>query len=153
MRKSTIFRLTCAVSLLPLLAPAQDITAFISQMGSKPALAVTDFRGSGSQQWMAAFNSTLFSDLDGSGLFDMRSKSVFPLNNPQRPKICGLRNGNMGYALIDWAGSPVNASHIVFGYTAAQNGALVLYGNVYDTRQSNTTIGTVVGPALCRITR
>jgi TolB protein len=31
----------------------------------------------------------------------------------------------------------VNASHLVFGYTAAQNGVLVLYGNVDDTRQTN----------------
>ena len=42
---------------------AQDITTFISGYGGKPALAVIDFRGSGSQQFMAAFNSTLFGDL------------------------------------------------------------------------------------------
>ena len=35
---------------------------------------------------MAAFNSTLFSDLQNSGLFDMVAKSMFPLNNPQRPE-------------------------------------------------------------------
>ena len=46
---------------------------------AKPALAVVDFRGSGSQQpsWRA-FNSTLFDDLQGSGLFDMKPKSLFP---------------------------------------------------------------------------
>ena len=35
---------------------------------------------------MAAFNSTLFSDLQGSGLFDMRAKSLYPLDVPQRPQ-------------------------------------------------------------------
>jgi len=35
---------------------------------------------------MAAFNSTLFGDLQNSGLFDMKPKSLFPLNNPQRPE-------------------------------------------------------------------
>ena len=46
-------------------------------------------------------------------------------------------DNGQGFALADWAGAPVNASHLVFGYTAAQNGALVLYGNVDDTRQTN----------------
>jgi TolB protein len=99
-------------------------------------LAVVDFRGSGSQQFMSAFNSTLFNDLNGSGLFDLKPKSVFPLNNPQRPEDIRPSDNNQGFALSDWSGTPVNASHLVFGYTAAQNGALVLYGNVYDTRQT-----------------
>jgi TolB protein len=116
---------------------AQDITAWINGTGGKPALAVIDFRGSGSQPFMAAFNSTLFDDLQGSGLFDMKGKSMFPLNNPQRPEDLRQEDGGQGFALSDWAGAPVNASHLAFGYTAAQNGALVLYGNLDDTRQQN----------------
>lgn len=116
---------------------AQDITAWINGTGGKPALAVIDFRGAGSQPFMAAFNSTLFNDLQGSGLFDMKGKSMFPLNNPQRPEDLRQEDGGQGFALSDWAGAPVNASHLVFGYTAAQNGALVLYGNLDDTRQQN----------------
>lgn len=116
---------------------AQDINVWIGGQGGKPALAVIDFRGSGSQQLMAAFNSTLFSDLESSGLFDMKAKSVFPLNNPQRPEDLRQDDNGQGFALSDWSGAPVNASHLVFGYTAAQNGVLVLYGYVDDTRQSN----------------
>jgi TolB protein len=116
---------------------AQDINIWITGAGGKPALAVTDFRGSGSQQYMSAFNSTLFSDLQNSGLFDLKPKGMFPLNNPQRPEDLRPSDGGQGLALVDWAGAPVNASHLVFGYTAAQNGALVLYGYVDDTRQSN----------------
>lgn len=116
---------------------AQDITNTIIGLSGKPALAVIDFRGSGSQQFMAAFNSTLFNDLQSSGVFDMKPKSVFPLNNPQRPEDLRPDDNGQGFALPDWAGAPVNASHLVFGYTAAQNGALVLYGNVDDTRQAN----------------
>ncbi len=116
---------------------AQDITTWISGSAGKPALAVIDFRGSGSQPLMAAFNSTLFNDLQGSGLFDMKPKSMFPLNNPQRPEDLRAAGNGQGFALSDWAGSPINASHLVFGDTAAQNGALVLYGDVYDTRQNN----------------
>lgn len=116
---------------------AQDINVWIGGQGGKPALAVIDFRGSGSQQLMAAFNSTLFSDLESSGLFDMKAKSVFPLNNPQWPEDLRQDDNGQGFALSDWSGAPVNASHLVFGYTAAQNGVLVLYGYVDDTRQSN----------------
>jgi TolB protein len=115
----------------------QDITAWINGVGGKPALAVIDFRGTGAEPYMAAFNSTLFDDLQNSGLFDMKAKSLFPLNNPQRPE--DLRSGGnaQGFSLSDWGGAPVNASHLVFGYTAVQNGALVLYGYVDDTRQTN----------------
>ena len=136
-RKSVLLLLTAFALLGSAIALAQDIQAWITGAGGKPALAVVDFRGSGTQPFMAAFNSTLFDDLQGSGLFDMKSKSLFPLNNPQRPDDLRPEDNNQGYALSDWAGSPTNASHLVFGYTAAQNGALVLYGDVYDTRQSN----------------
>jgi TolB protein len=114
----------------------QDIKDFITGQGGKPALAVTDFRGTGAaQQFMGTFNSTLFSDLQSSGLFDLKAKSMYPLNNPQRPEDVRPEDNKMGYALVDWSGPPVGASHLVFGYAAAQNGAFVLYGWVFDTRQ------------------
>ena len=102
---------------------------------------------------MAAFNSTLFNDLQGSGLFDMKAKSMFPLNNPQRPEDLRPDDNGQGFALSDWAGAPVNASHLVFGYTAAQNGALVLYGNVVRYPAAESAIRAAAGPALCRISR
>jgi TolB protein len=105
--------------------------------GGKPALAVIDFKGTGSQQYMAAFNSTLFGDLQSSGLFNMVAKSLFPLNNPQRPEDLKAEDNRQGFALVDWAGSPTMSTHLAFGYTGAVNGVLVLYGNVYDTRQQN----------------
>ncbi|MGA2713557.1 MAG: hypothetical protein ABSG41_10670 [Bryobacteraceae bacterium] len=135
-RKSTFLLLMFAVATAAAIF-AQDINVWITGSTGKPALAVIDFRGSGSQQLMAAFNSTLFSDLQSSGVFDMKPKSVFPLNNPQRPEDLRPDDNGQGFALSDWAGAPVNASHLVFGYTAAQNGVLVLYGNVDDTRQTN----------------
>jgi len=138
MRKTkSRLRLTALVLVLAATVFAQDIVTWINGTGGKPALAVIDFRGSGSQPFMAAFNSTLFNDLQGSALFDMKPKSMFPLNNPQRPEDLRPEDGGQGFALSDWAGAPVNASHLVFGYTASQNGALVLYGNVFDTRQQN----------------
>ncbi len=117
---------------------AQDARINISGAGGKPALAVVDFRGSGgAQSLMSTFNGTLFTDLDSSGIFKMVPKSLYPLQNPQRPEDLKPSSGQ-GLALADWAGSPVNASHLVFGYTADQNGTLVLYGYLNDTRTPNS---------------
>ena len=119
------------------LAQNTDITSWISGQGGKPALAVTEFRGSGTQPFMGAFNSTLFSDLQSSSVFEMKSRSLFPLANPQRPEDLRQEDNKQGYALQDWSGAPVGASHVVFGYSAAVNGVLVLYGYVYDARQTD----------------
>jgi hypothetical protein len=37
--------------------------------------------------------------------------------------------------LSDWAGPPVSANYMAFGYTAAQNGRLVLMGYFYNVTQ------------------
>src|SRR5580692_11548861 len=138
MKKRTI---TCAVSMAALAVAAllaQDINVSIVGNGGKPALAVVDFRGTdAAQPLMSVFNSTLYADLQNSALFELKPKSMFPLNNPQRPADLRPEDAGQGYALKDWSGAPVNASHLVFGYTAVTNGVLGLYGNVYDTRQQN----------------
>jgi TolB protein len=136
-RKSGFFALLFLAAATAAALWGQDITAWINGAGGKPALAVIDFRGTGAEPWMAAFNSTLFDDLQKSGLFDMKAKSLFPLNNPQRPEDLRSGGNTQGFSLSDWGGAPVNASHLAFGYTAVQNGALVLYGYLDDTRQSN----------------
>lgn len=138
MRKSTFILLPLMMlAALSAFGQGKIETTVFGQNGAKPALAVIDFKGTGSQQYMAAFNSTLFSDLQNSGLFEMISKSVFPLNNPQRPEDLRPEDNRQGFALQDWQGAPTKASHLAFGYTAAVNGALALYANLYDTRQPN----------------
>jgi TolB protein len=136
-------KLICAIVVVALSAAvlfAQDIKTLITGASGKPALAVVDFRGTGaSQQFMGAFNSTLYNDLQSSALFDLKPKSMFPLGNPQTPNDLRPEDAGGGFALQDWSGAPVNASHLVFGYAAVQNGVLALYGNVYDTRQSIQT--------------
>jgi len=124
----------------------QDIQAWISGASGKPALAVVDFRASGpASGFMSAFNSTLWNDLQNSGLFEMRPKSMYPLNNPQRPEDIRPEDNHQGYALADWSGAPVNASHLAFGYAAAQNGVFVLYGYVDDARQANAQSAQLLG--------
>jgi len=135
-------RILIGVSLGAALAAAllfgqnQDITANIVGGANKPALAVIDFHGAGgADPLMKSFNSTLMADLQSSALFDLKSKSFFPPSYPQQPSDLVPQDNGQGKALSDWAGPPVSASHLVFGYAAVVNGVLAVYGNVYDTRQ------------------
>ena len=82
MKKTTWFTTTFAV-LFGIIAFvwAQEGSVVIKIVGSqRPAIAVPDLRGSGAaQNFMGAFNDTLFSDLQNSGLFEMRPKGMYPL--------------------------------------------------------------------------
>jgi TolB protein len=140
MTRKTVFItlwLTAVFGAVALLAQQQSITAWINGRGGKPSLAVPVFRASGgAEPFMDAFNSTLLGDLQNSGLFTIQPRSLYPKNNPQQPSDLRPEDNGLGFALPDWGGAPVNASHLVFGYAAGANGALALYGNVFDTRQS-----------------
>jgi TolB protein len=134
--------LVCTASLAAQNAP---MSVKIFKEGESPNLAVSDFRGAtGAQELMAVFNSTLYSDLQDSGLFKMVSKSFYPLQNPQRPEDFKPTSGQ-GLAMADWAGSPANANYLAFGYTALQNGQLVLYGWLFDVHQQNQQNAQVIG--------
>src|SRR5690242_17239827 len=99
------------------------------------ALAAALLFGQGQDITSTIFNTTLMADLQASALFDLKSKSFFPASYPQQPSDLVPQDNGQGKALSDWAGPPVSASHLVFGYAAVVNGVLGLYGNVYDTRQ------------------
>jgi TolB protein len=118
--------------------------------GQKTVLAVPDLRGSGaSQNFMGAFNDTLFSDLQNSGFFDMAPKGMYPLQVPQRPEDFrpparpGTSSG--GLSLSDWASPPVSANYLATGYTAEQSGQIVLYGWLFDVGQPNLANAQVLG--------
>jgi TolB protein len=121
------------------------------QQGDRPAIAIPDFRGTGgAQQFMAAFNSTLFDDLNSSGLFRMVAKSMYPLNNPQRPEdirpeASVPRAPTHGLALADWSAPPAQANYLAFGYTAEQNAQIVLYGWLYNATQTTLAGAQVLG--------
>jgi len=130
---------------------AQENTVIIKLIGSqKPAIAVPDLHGSGAaQNFMSAFNDTLFSDLQSSGLLTMAPKGMYPLQVPQRPEDFrqpprpGTSMG--GLALSDWASPPVSANYLATGYTAEQNGQIVLYGWLFDVGQPNLANAQILG--------
>ncbi|HEX6897247.1 MAG TPA: hypothetical protein VF146_18335 [Bryobacteraceae bacterium] len=126
--------------------PAQNISGNINKTGEKPVIAVPDFRGSGdAQRFMATFNSTLFGDLQNSGQLKMAAKTFYPLQVPQQPADFRQSAAGQGLWLTDWSGPPVNANYLAFGYTAASNNQIVLYGWLDDVKQANPSSAQVFG--------
>lgn len=140
----------------------QDIRLTI-RGGPRPAMAIPDLRGSGAAQpLMGAFNQTLWGDIDGAGLFKMVPKTSYPVNVPQQPsdfreppaqtQAPRARRGQIvspptggGLWMTDWHGPPTSADYLAFGYTAAQNGVLVLYGWFYDLSRGTPANAQVIG--------
>ena len=135
-----------------------DISGVIAG-GERPAIAVPDLRGSGeAQQHMDVFNTTLWNELEGSGVLKMVSKSLYPLDIPQVPgdfkpptvtnpvqrgkQSQTIKNGPW---LTDWTSPPVQANYLAFGYTGVQEGRLVLFGWLFNVGQPEVQSAQVIG--------
>jgi TolB protein len=73
------------------------------------------------------FDATLFGDLSSAGIFDLVSKSLAPQEMPGSPQEVHLQQ---------WADAPANAAMVAFGSLSAGNGRLIVYGWLFDTRNS-----------------
>ena len=126
----------------------QAANIVIPGRGEKPTIAVPDFRGSGlAQPVMDVFNQTLFRELQDSGQLKMAPKTVYPLNLPQQPSDFKEPAGgrSQGPWVSDWAGAPVNANYLAFGYTAARDGQLILFGWLYNVQLQTTQGAQLIG--------
>ena len=154
-----LWPLVCSTAVALALAQQSDIIIKLAG-GERAVLAVPDFRGAGAaQSQMDAFNQTLWSDLEESGLFKMAPKTMYPLEPPQRPQdfrppklpAASPRRGErpkpvrQGPWLTDWSDPPVSANYLAFGYTAEQAGGLVLFGNFYNVTQADLANARVLG--------
>jgi len=163
--KKLVWLAVAAAGLL-LMLRAQDIRTEIDKTGRKmPVIALPDLKGSGeAQALMATFNQTLFDDVSGSGVVKVAPKTMYPLTVPQQPSdfvqpppppaenTRGRKaatppppTSGGGRWLSDWAGPPVSANYMAAGYTAPQNGVLVLYGWVFDLSRGTADEAKVVG--------
>lgn len=162
MRKLFAFLGLTAAALI--VGQAQNTRIVIVGSG-KPRLAVPDLRGSGdAQKYMGVFNQTLWNDLQNSGLFTMVPKTSLPVFVPQQPsdfqqpappapeRTTRRRRDDLevppsggGRWMTDWSNPPANASHLAFGYTAAQDGTLILQGWVYDLGQPTPASAQLIG--------
>src|SRR5580704_7252193 len=118
-----------------LVASAQsrtDITGVIRDDRQLPKIALPDFRGTGdAQAWMGAFNSTLLSELSGSGALKVVEKNLYPVAVPQQPsdfRRPSAASSGGGLWFTDWSNPPANATHLAFGYAAVQADQLVVRG-------------------------
>ena len=146
MKRNTLVTILIAATSAAVHAQGQGgIVGNVGKAGEKPVIAVPDFRGSGdAQKFMGVFNTTLFNDLQNSGQLKMIPKTLYPVQVPQQPSDFRPTSGQ-GLALGDWSGPPPNANYLAFGYTAVQNNQIVLYGWLFDVRQSNVGSAQLIG--------
>jgi TolB protein len=161
MTKKIFFVLGLALAAIVALAQNRILIELTGQ-GGKGVIAIPDFRGTGdAARLMGTFNTTLWAEIDQSGLFRMAPKTSYPLQTPQQPQ--DIRGGQApspeparrgtppqpqqptGMYLSDWAGPPVSANYLAFGYTAAQGGRLVLMGYFYNVTQPDAANAQVFG--------
>src|SRR5881275_1054643 len=118
-----------------LVAPtfAQDWIRTGTGLGvEKVRLAVPDFNAAGQDpkntELLKVFNETLWNDLDNAGIFDMVSKSFYPLGQIGAPSDVKFET---------WSGPPPNAAMLVFGNLAASaSNYVVVQGWLYDVKNA-----------------
>jgi TolB protein len=128
-----------------------DIKGDVEKSGQRlPVLAVPDFRGAGDAQPLTtAFNQTLWSDLESSGLVKLAPKTMYPTVVPQQPSDLLETRPDVqkagGRLMSDWANPPAQANYLAFGYTASKEGLFVAFGYFFDLSQPNLTAAKVIG--------
>lgn len=104
----------------------------------KVRLAVPDFKPSNadpkSTELLKTFNDTLWSDLDNAGIFDLVSKSFYPVQVPGQPSEIKFE---------EWNGPPPDASMVAFGNLGVAGNNLLVQGWLYDVK--NTSSPQVLG--------
>lgn len=112
-------------------AYSQDWIRTGTNRGAPIRLAVPDFKAVGSDPQTAplntVFNQTLWNDLDNSGIFEMVSKSFYPLQTP----------GSPGEIKLDtWGNPPPNASMVAFGNLGVSSDKLQVQGWLFDAKNA-----------------
>jgi TolB protein len=104
----------------------------------KVRLAAADFKASTQDgknpDLLKAFNDTLWNDLDNAGIFDMVSKSFYPVAVPGSPSEVKFEA---------WNTQPPNAAMLAFGNLGVSGNSLTVQGWLYDVK--NITSPQVLG--------
>lgn len=107
--------------------------------GSKPRIAIPDFRGNGAAaQFMATFNETVWNDIADSGAVDMVAKTNYPLQVPQAPTdlkpptVIGGTQVKQGMWFTDWSSPPVATNYLGIGNVDVNGGNMILRGWLYN---------------------
>ena len=99
----------------------------------KVRLAVPDFKPSTSDtknaDLLKVFNDTLWNDLDNAGIFEMVSKSFYPLAVPGTPTDVQLGT---------WNAPPPNAVMLAFGNLGVTGNNVTVQGWLYDVKNATS---------------
>jgi TolB protein len=111
-------------------AGAQDWVRTGTNLGAaRIRLAAADFNPSSADPQTptlkTTFDTTLYSDLNNAGIFDMVSKSMAPPLTPASPQQMNL---------AAWAAAPANAAMVAFGSFAVNGGQIAVYGWLFDAK-------------------
>lgn len=133
MRRYRAFLIAVFLS-IPALLSAQDWIRTGTGLGvEKIRLAVPDFKmapgGTETRNPWMTFNLTLTNDLQQAGIFDMVSRSFFPLSTPGAPQ---------DVVLTEWSSPPPSASMLAFGNFAVQGGYINVQGWLFDVKNSQS---------------
>jgi TolB protein len=106
---------------------AWQIDTGVNLGAPKIKLAVPDFPPKAVDQQLVTltqeFNQVLWNDLDSAGIFEMVSKSNYPLKIPEEP---------LDVDFNAWSTPPASAQMLVFGKTEDVNSNLVVTGRLFD---------------------
>jgi TolB protein len=95
----------------------------------KVRLAVPDFKAATADaknaELLNVFDGTLWNDLDNAGIFDMVSKSFYPLAIPGAPT---------DVQFTAWSALPPNAAMLAFGNLGVTGGNVTVQGWLYDVK-------------------
>src|SRR5437867_3974383 len=104
----------------------------------KVRVAVPDFKAASQDpkntELLKAFNDTLWNDLDNAGIFDLVSKSFYPLGPVGAPTDVKFDT---------WSSPPPNAAMLAFGNLGVSGNSMSVQGWLYDVK--NTTSPQVLG--------
>jgi TolB protein len=151
-----------------MLAQQPDITLKIVGERGRIRMAAPEFRGpTVAPSVNEVFNTTLWNDLESSGVFEMVAKSFYPGETPQKPEdfkpplapkpppARRLRPGEkappapepirQGPWLTDWSQPAAQAQVLAYGSTEVQQGRLVLSGWLYDVSKPDAGAAHVFG--------
>src|SRR4051794_25900063 len=101
----------------------------------KVRLGVADFKAGGADpreaDLLKIFNETLWNDLDNAGIFDMASKSFYPLAQPSQP----------GEVKLDaWANPPANVAMLAFGNLGVAGSDVSVQGWLDDVKNTQSPV-------------
>ena len=131
---SLLFFVQLGIILCSSLSLAQDwVKGGVGLAVQKIRIAVPEFKASTQEpknsELLRTFNDTLWGDLNNAGIFDMVSKSFYPLGQIGAP-------GDVKFET--WSAPPPNAAMLVFGNLGATANNMTVQGWLFDVKNTGS---------------